>query len=54
MIECSSFVTTKKIYNVYLKFYNNSKFEILGDEEDYLICPYIWNSFQKFIKGQEG
>ena len=50
-MEFSSFVTMKKSFKLYLKILNNSDFEINGDDKDMLISPYLWNLFQKVIKG---
>ena len=52
MIEFSSFVTIKKTYRFYLKMKDDSNYEIFGEEEDRLICPFIWNSFKNNIKGR--
>ncbi len=53
MMEFTNFVTNKKIYRIYLKIDLNRRFEILGNEKDILICPYIWNALQIFVKNQK-
>ncbi len=50
ILEFSNPVTIKKNYRVYLKLHNQDKFEILGNEEDALICPFIWNAFQIILE----
>ncbi len=52
ILDLSNFVTIKKNYKFYLKLHNNNTYEIIGNEEDRLICPFIWSSFQKFLRGQ--
>jgi hypothetical protein len=49
-MEFSNFVTKKEVFKLYLKLCDDSKFEIIGDQEDLLICPYIWSAFKKSLK----
>lgn len=50
-MEFSNSVTVKKIFKVYLQLHEDKNFEIIGDEEDRLICPFIWSAFERCIKG---
>ncbi len=50
ILEFSNPITIKKNYRVYLKLHNQDNFEILGNEEDTLICPFIWSAFQSILE----